>query len=107
MKIDLHIHTKTCSDGNLSIEEVFKEAKNRNIILEVNASPQRLDLKDTDIRKAVKVGVKLAINSDAHHKDHYEFLRYGIAQARRGWAQARDVVNTQPLKEFLVSLSKS
>jgi len=79
----------------VDLDRIIAEAKNRNIILETNASPSRLDLKDTDIRKAVQAGVRLAINSDAHHKDHYEFLRYGISQARRGWAQTKDIVNTK------------
>jgi len=79
----------------VDMDRIISEAKSSNIILEANASPSRLDLKDTNIRKAVDEGVKLAINSDAHHKDHYEFLRYGIAQARRGWAQAKDIVNTK------------
>ncbi|MCH8986626.1 DNA polymerase/3'-5' exonuclease PolX [Patescibacteria group bacterium] len=79
----------------VDVDRIIEEAKNSNIILEANASPSRLDLKDTDIKKTVEAGVRLAINSDAHHKDHYEFLRYGIAQARRGWAEAKDIVNTQ------------
>jgi len=79
----------------VDMDRIITEAKSRKIILEANAAPLRLDLKDTDIKKAVEAGVKLAINSDAHHKDHYEFLRYGIAQARRGWAQTKDIVNTQ------------
>ena len=88
----------------VDMSAIIKEAKKRNIVLEINASPERLDLKDTDIRKAVEAGVRLAINSDAHHKDHYEFLRYGIAQARRGWAEKKDVINTQPVEKMITML---
>ncbi|MBI2644398.1 MAG: DNA polymerase/3'-5' exonuclease PolX [Candidatus Wildermuthbacteria bacterium] len=88
----------------LDMDEIIRVAKETGTILEVNAYPERLDLKDTDVRKAVNAGVKLVIDSDAHHADHFRFLRFGIAQARRGWAEAKDVVNTLPLKQFLVSL---
>ena len=66
-----------------------------------------MDLKDEYIRKAVEAGVKLVIDSDAHSINHIRFLEFGIAQARRGWAEKKDIINTQPLKEFLRCLKQS
>jgi DNA polymerase (family 10) len=85
---------------------VIKAAKRTGTVLEANAFPSRLDLRDVDIRMAVDEGVKIAIDSDAHHKNHFSVLKYGIAQARRGWATANDVINTKPLKEMLKQLKK-
>lgn len=86
---------------NLDIEEIIDVAKSLGIILEIDAYPDRLDLKDEHIRLAVRAGVKLCIDTDAHSKTSFPFLELGIAQARRGWAEEKDVVNTLPLKQFL------
>ncbi|MBI2063721.1 MAG: DNA polymerase/3'-5' exonuclease PolX [Candidatus Yanofskybacteria bacterium] len=85
----------------VNIDEIIKTAKRTKTVLEVNAYPERLDLKDEYIRKAVSAGVKLAINSDAHSVAHFKFLEFGIAQARRGWAKKNDVINTRPWQEML------
>ncbi|HZA07890.1 MAG TPA: DNA polymerase III, partial [Nitrososphaeraceae archaeon] len=61
-------------------------------------------LKDEYIRKAIQNNVKLIIDSDAHHPVHYAFLRFGIAQARRGWATYADILNTLPVEMLLRSL---
>jgi len=63
-----------------------------------------MDLKDEHARKAVEAGVKLVIDSDAHHTNHFGVLHYGIAVARRGWVKKSDVINTRPLREFLGGL---
>ncbi len=86
---------------DVDIEKIIQAAKDTGTILEVNALPERLDLKDEHIKLAVKQGANLIINSDAHNKNQIRFLEFGIAQARRGWAEAKDVVNTRPLKDFL------
>jgi DNA polymerase (family 10) len=86
---------------DLNIDAVIAAAKRTNTILEINASPERLDMKDEYIRKCVEAGVKMTIDSDAHAAGHFAFLEYGIAQARRGWAKKSDIINTRPLKEFL------
>ncbi|MDO8473948.1 MAG: DNA polymerase/3'-5' exonuclease PolX [bacterium] len=86
---------------DLDMEVVIDEAKKTDTILEINAQPRRLDLKDVHIRKVKEAGVKMIIDSDAHSIEHFKFLRYGIAQARRGWAEAKDIVNTQPLEKCL------
>ena len=88
----------------MDIEEIIKTAKETGTILEINSSPARLDLKDEYIKMALSYGCKFAINSDAHSKTHYRFLEFGIAQARRGWVEAEDVINTYPLEEMLASL---
>jgi len=90
----------------IDMEAIIKTAKRTGTVLEVNAFPERLDLKDVHIRQAVEAGVKIAIDSDAHHTSHYSVLKYGIAQARRGWATKRDVINTLPVKQMLNKLKK-
>ncbi|MDX2120270.1 MAG: DNA polymerase/3'-5' exonuclease PolX, partial [Gemmatimonadota bacterium] len=67
------------------------------VILEVNAQPDRLDLDDVAIQSALRHGVRLAISSDAHATTELDFMRWGVGQARRGWATAEAVVNTRPL----------
>ncbi len=91
---------------DVDMDEIIRVARETGTVLEIDAIPDRLDLKDEHIRKAIEAGVKLVIDSDAHATGHFEFLHYGIAQARRGWATARDVLNTQPLEPFLASLKK-
>jgi DNA polymerase (family X) len=86
---------------DLDIEAIVKAAKRTGTALEVNASPDRLDIRDEYVRLAVKAGVKLTIDSDAHAPSHFSFLEYGIAQARRGWAEKKDVLNTLPVGELL------
>ncbi|OGD44505.1 DNA polymerase III [Candidatus Azambacteria bacterium RIFCSPLOWO2_02_FULL_46_11] len=86
---------------DLDIDEIIKAAKRTGTILEIDAYPDRLDIKDEYVKKCVEQGVKLAIDSDAHSVVHIHYLEYGIAQARRGWAKKSDIVNTKPLKEFL------
>lgn len=88
----------------LDLDEIIKAAKRTKTILEINASPERLDLKDEHIRRCVSAGVKLSLSSDAHNVGGYEFLKFGLAQARRGWAAKKNIVNALPLKEFLLSL---
>ncbi|MCL4263574.1 MAG: DNA polymerase/3'-5' exonuclease PolX [Anaerolineae bacterium] len=82
-------------------EEVLATAVTTRTILEINANPRRLDLCDSLVRRAVALGIPLAINCDAHHTDHFDFLHYGVATAQRGWATAASVVNTWPLPKLL------
>ncbi len=85
----------------LDMDEVIRVAKKTGTVLEANAFPDRLDLKDEHIRKCAEAGVKLAIDSDAHSTLHIQYLEYGIAQARRGWTEKKDVINAWPLKKML------
>ena len=88
-------------ESAVDLDEVLKVAAETGTVLEVNAQPSRLDLDDVHIRRAVELGIKLAINSDAHHADGLGVLVYGVATARRGWATAADVVNTRSLDELM------
>lgn len=88
----------------VNIDELIEYAKKTKTILEIDAFPSRLDLKDKYIRKCVEAGVKMSISSDAHAVEHIQFLKYGIAQARRGWAEKKDIINAWPLKKMLSML---
>lgn len=90
----------------VDIDEIIRVAKETGTILEIDAYPERLDLKDEHIRRAVEAGVPLVIDSDAHHLSHFRVLSYGIAQARRGWARSEDILNTLPCDEFLARLKR-
>jgi len=78
---------------------IIRKAKERGRFLELNAHPERLDLLDTHCRMAKDEGVLVCISSDAHSALDFEHLRYGIGQARRGWLEKSDVLNTRPLAE--------
>jgi DNA polymerase (family 10) len=88
----------------VDIEKVIEVAKDTGTVLEIDAHYDRLDLKDEYVRMAVKRGVKLVIDSDAHHPIHYAFLTFGVAQARRGWATQSDILNTLPADRLLGAL---
>ncbi|MBI2588081.1 DNA polymerase/3'-5' exonuclease PolX [Candidatus Azambacteria bacterium] len=85
----------------VDMEAVLKAAKKTGTVMEIDASPERLDLKDEHIRLGVNIGVRFSIDSDAHSYQSMRLLEFGIGQARRGWAEAADIVNTRALKEFL------
>ena len=93
------------SGADLDMEVVLQTAVSTHTILEINANPHRLDLRDSHVRRAVELGVTLAINCDAHHVDHFELLHYGVATAQRGWATPDQVVNTWPLEKLLAFLA--
>jgi len=86
---------------DLDIDEIIKAAKKTGTILEIDAYPDRSDIKDDYIRKCVKAGVKMSIDSDAHSIQHFKFLEMGIAQARRGWATKNDIINAWPVDKML------
>ncbi len=90
----------------LNIDEVIKTAKETGTILEINAFPNRLDLKDEHIKKCVDAGVKMVINCDGHLVSHYDYLQYGIAQARRGWATKRDIINAWDINKAMSMLKE-
>lgn len=81
---------------------IIRQAKNRGCFLELNAHPERLDLLDTYCQMAKDEGVLVCINSDAHSSFDFANLRFGIGQARRGWLEKRDVLNSRPLADLLV-----
>jgi DNA polymerase (family 10) len=90
----------------IDFDRILKVAKETGTILEINSNPYRLDLKDTNIRKAKKAGVKMIINTDVHQSEQMRFMEYGISQARRGWAEKKDIINCWPLKKLLKFFKK-
>ena len=86
---------------DVDMEEIIKVAKETRTVLEIDADPYRLDLKDEYIRKAVVAGIKLSIDTDAHSKNSFHYLEFGIAQARRGWAKKSDIINTRSWRDML------
>jgi len=85
---------------DIDLERVLEAARERGQILELNAQPDRLDLDDRGCRLAKEIGVKVAISTDAHRVADLDLMRFGVDQARRGWLEPGDVVNTLPLAEF-------
>jgi DNA polymerase (family X) len=81
----------------LDMERVMRGALERGCYLEVNAQPDRLDLTDVHCRMAKELGLKVAISTDAHAPVELDFMRFGVDQARRGWLEPEDVLNTHPL----------
>jgi DNA polymerase (family 10) len=84
----------------LDLDAVIETAARTGTALEVNSIPNRLDLDDVHARRALELGVSIAINSDAHHPGGLDSLPYGLATARRGWATAPAVLNTLGLDEI-------
>lgn len=84
----------------INLEKILKAAKKYRTILEVNSSPVRLDLNDKNIKKAIKLGVRLVINTDSHQLDQLSFMKFGIAQARRGWATKENIINAWPIEKL-------
>ncbi len=79
---------------------ILTAAAKHKVAMELNAYPDRLDLNDVHLRQAKQQGVKIVINTDAHHTSHMEKIRYGILQARRAWLTKEDVLNTLPTQKF-------
>jgi DNA polymerase (family X) len=84
----------------LDVEAVLQAAKAHDVAVELNASPDRLDLNDVYVKRARALGVKVAIDTDAHSVRGLATMRYGVEQARRGWLEPGDVLNAMPLEAF-------
>jgi DNA polymerase (family 10) len=84
----------------VDLDAILEMAAQTGTALEVNSIPNRLDLDDVHVRRARELGVKLAINSDAHHPGALDNLPYGLGTARRGWAECHDVLNTRSWDEI-------
>jgi DNA polymerase (family 10) len=93
--------------ADLDMDMVLESAAETKTILEVNANPHRLDLRDIHVRRALQLGIKIAINSDAHSADQLDLMHYGVATAQRGWAEKADIVNTWPLEDLLAFIKQS
>jgi DNA polymerase (family 10) len=90
----------------IDLEEVFHAAKENDVAVELNAQPDRLDLNDPHVFRAREIGVKIAINTDAHSTGQLNFIKYGIDQARRGWLEKRHVLNTMTRTQLMTWLSQ-
>ena len=90
----------------IDFDEVFKAARDTNTHFEINAFPQRLDLNGQNCRRAKEIGVKLAVNTDAHAAEQLSAIALGVSVARRGWLSKEDVINTLPLGALLKALKK-
>jgi len=90
----------------IDMERVMRAAAERGCCLEINSQPDRLDLSDMHCRMAKALGVKMVISTDAHRVSDLDFMRLGVAQARRGWLEASDVLNTRPLAELRSRLGR-
>ncbi|MGH9403001.1 MAG: DNA polymerase/3'-5' exonuclease PolX [Terriglobia bacterium] len=89
---------------NFDVEAVFEAARRLGVILEVNASPERLDLCDRHVKLAHEKGMKVVISTDAHDPEHFRFMQYGVTTARRGWMEKKGVINSYPPAKLLASL---
>lgn len=91
----------------VDMEELFKAALRHGKALEINAMPDRLDLKDMHAYRARELGVVLSIGTDSHAVAHLELMKFGVGVARRAWCRKQDILNTRPLKELLHFLKRS
>jgi DNA polymerase (family 10) len=91
---------------DVDMHQIILHARQRGCFLELNAQPSRLDLTDTHCMMAKNEGVLISVNSDAHSIFDFDDLRFGIAQARRGWLEKKDVLNTLPIKQLLSAISR-
>jgi DNA polymerase (family 10) len=82
------------------MDAVLQAAARNKVAMELNAYPDRLDLRDQHLRMAKQHGVRIVINTDSHHTSHMEKIRFGVLQARRAWLTANDVLNTLPVEKF-------
>jgi len=92
---------KRRDEYQIDFEKVLRAAKEFKVILEINSSPARLDLNDKKIRMAKEAGVKMVVNTDSHHQDQLGLMEFGLSQARRGWLEKKDIINTQSLSNLL------
>jgi DNA polymerase (family X) len=90
----------------IDMEAVLRAAASLGVAVELNAQPDRLDLNDIWVRRASELDVTVAINTDAHSVESLDFMRYGVDQARRGWLESADILNTRPLNELVSWLKR-
>ncbi len=95
------------AEYRIDFEAICAAARRTGTVLEINSHPDRLDLDDQHIRYAKERGVLMVINTDAHQTGQMGFAEYGIAQARRGWSEKSDIINTYPVEKMLGKLKRS
>lgn len=91
----------------MDMEAIMEAAKKYRVALEINCFPERLDLTDVNCKLAKERGIKIVISTDAHHPSQFEFLRFGIFTAKRGWLEKKDVLNTLSVEKLLEYWRKS
>lgn len=91
---------------DIDFDEILAAAKKYHVALEINATPERSDVRDILVRQAMRAGVFLVINSDAHAPEHFAYLKLGEAIARRGWATKQHIINTKSVAQFKAFLHK-
>lgn len=91
--------------ADLDLDAVLAAAARAGVALEINANPRRLDLSDVLARRALEAGCLLSINTDAHRPEHFDFLSYGVAVARRAWADPERIINCWPPERLLAWLA--
>jgi DNA polymerase (family 10) len=91
---------------DVDMEEVLHAAKAHRVAVELNANPERLDLSDVHVSRARELGVPVVISTDAHAPDHLRYMRYGVDQARRGWLEKKQALNTMTLRQLRKWLAK-
>jgi DNA polymerase (family 10) len=87
--------------ADLDMEAILETAAEHQVVLSINANPERLDLSDLHTRRAVELGCLLAVNTDAHHPEHLSFQQYGVCVARRAWVESGSVINSWPYDRVL------
>lgn len=92
---------KRRDEYQIDFDRILKVAQETGTVLEINAYPERLDLNDQNIRRTKEAGVKMIINTDSHNKKQFDLIKFGVDQARRGWAEKKDIINTQSLDKLL------
>ncbi|MFA0759533.1 MAG: hypothetical protein PVTTEEND_002220 [Candidatus Fervidibacter sp.] len=84
----------------VDLEALVEKARQTGVALEINGSPERLDLNDENARYAKEAGVLLSLGTDAHHDDHLDFMRFAVAVARRAWCEPANILNTRPYEQL-------
>jgi DNA polymerase (family 10) len=95
---------KRREEYEVAIDDLLRAAQETGTVLEINSYPERLDLGDVNIFAAKQAGIPMVINTDTHHVDQLHLMSFGIAQARRGWAEKRDIINAWPAAQMLKML---
>ena len=95
---------KKRDEYDLSLDRIFAAARATGTVLEINAYPERLDLNDVNIHLCKGLGIKMVINTDTHQVDQLRLMKFGIGQARRGWAEKQDIINAWPAAKLLKML---
>ena len=90
----------------LNMDKIMSEASDRNVFMEINSSPRRLDLNDIHAKMAKERGIKISISTDSHTRDNLKNIRYGVYQARRGWLEADDIINTKSADDIIKMMKK-